>query len=270
MKRSRYFLIQVLTVFLVTTFSFAQFQEEEITQKITIKPSIGFEYFNREIDLFTYNSEEDGWDKDEESTKLKPYFFTISIEFELQEGFSVTPILGYSVSKYDSIIFRKLPFSIELDVGGIKGYIFGGEIKKSFFYIKDIEIGGIGQFVYYLGRKEEWEMPGLNVKGQAVGKPYWMRGSVGPVFTYRGSDYFYPYLYINFNKLWGNFKMDQIIQDINGSEEKKISGKSIFSASFGAVYEISEAFSFKGEANIMPFKGGVDIGLKIRAIYSFK
>ena len=269
MKRSRYFLIQVLTVFLVTTFYFAQFQEEEITQKITVKPSIGFEYFNRDIDLFTYNSEEDGWDKDEESTKLKSYFFTISIEFELQKGFSVTPVLGYSFSNYESTIFRKLPFSIELDVGYIKGYIFGGEIKKSFFNIKDIEIGGIGQFVYYLGSKDKWEILGLNVKGQAAGKPSWMRGSVGPVFTYIGSDYFFPYLYINLNKLWGNFKMDQTIQDINGSEEKKLSGKSLFNASLGAVYEISEAFSFKGEVNIMPFKGGLDFGLMIKAIYSF-
>lgn len=269
MKRSLYFLIPVLTALFLTPFSFAQFQEEEITQKITIVPSIGFEYFNREIDLFTFNSEEDRWDKDEESTKLKSYFFTISIEIELSEGFSVTPILGYSVSNYESIIFRKLPFSIELEVGGIGGYLFGGEIKKSFFYIEDFEIEGIGQYVYYSGGKEEWEIPGLNVKGTAEGKPSWMRGSIGPIFTYRGFDYFYPYLYINFNKLWGKFKIDQTIQDLKGSEDKKISGKSLFSASLGAIYEVSKAFSFKGEVNIMPFKDGVDLGLMIRAIYSF-
>lgn len=259
MKRNIYFLVGLLSILVLVSFSFGQVEEKGIFQNMSMKTGFGFEYFSRTIK----------WDKGKFSSKLKSYFFTLNTEFKLQEGLSVGAFLGYSLSNYDSMIFRNLPFSLELGVGGISGFIFGAEIEKSFFSYKDFEIGGYGQFVYYLGRKKDWDIPGLAVKGTAEGKPSWMRGLVGPVITYKGFDYFSPYFCLGFNKLWGTFKMDQTVQDLKGSEEKKISGKSLFSATFGTLYEITKAISFKGEANIMPFKDGVDLGLMIRITYSF-
>lgn len=257
MKRCLCFLITFSTVLFLATSSFAQLEEEKSYQRISVKPGLGFEYFSRTIE----------WN--EQESKLKSYFFTLNAEFKLQSGLSAATFLGYSSSNFNSLIFRNLPFSLELEGGRIGGYILGGEIKKSLFYIQDFEIGGVAQFAYYFGKKEKWEISGLNVEGTAEGKPSWMRAQVGPLFLYKGYDYFYPYLYLSFNKLWGTFKMDQTIQDLKGNENKKISGKSLFNASLGAIYEISTAFSLKGEASIMPYKDGVDLGLMIKATYSF-
>lgn len=259
MKKKFNLPIGILMMLFLATLSFAQFQEEISYPKKSLKPGLGFEYFSRTIE----------WNGEESSSKLKSYFFTFCAEFELQKGFSLGAFIGYSFSNFDSLIFRKLPFSLELEAGGIGGVILGGEIETSIFYIKGFEIGALGQFVYYLGGKQEWEISGLNVEGTAKGKPYWMRAQIGPTFVYKGFDYFHPYLFLSFNKLWGTFRMEQIIEDLEEEEKKKISGKSLFNISLGAIYEITEALSFKGGANIMPFKNGVDFGLMIKAMYSF-
>ncbi|MBL7082916.1 MAG: hypothetical protein ISS41_04700 [Candidatus Aminicenantes bacterium] len=253
------FLIILMTL-TITCLSSAQLQEEEgLFQNISIKPGISYEYFSRTI----------SWDEDEYTSKLKSYFFTFNTEFEIPNGLSLALIFGYSFTNYDELEFRELPISLELGVGKIGGYLLGSEIRKSFVSNEDLVIDGQAQFFVYLGSKEEWEIPGLSVEGTTEGKSSWMRFSVGPVFTYKGFAPIYPYLYLGFNKLWGKFKMDQTIQDLTGSEDKKISGESSFSTSLGFNFIVTEALSFKAEGNFMPYKDGVDLGFMIKAMYSF-
>lgn len=258
MNRISRCLVGILAVLIISTFSFAQLEEEGRYSERSLKPYLGFEYFSRTIE----------WDGEESTSKLKSYFFTFGAEYQLQEGFSVGAFLGYGFSDYESLAFRELPFSLELEVGGMGGFILGAEVTKSFFYLQSFEIGAMGQFVYHFGGKEEWDIPGLNVEGTAEGKPYWMRAQIGPMIVYK-ADSLHPYLFLSFNKLWGTFAMDQTIADLEGKEEKKISAKNLINISLGVLYEITEALSFKGEANIMPFQDGVDVGLMIRAIYAF-
>ncbi|MFP4082923.1 MAG: hypothetical protein ACLFVG_09250 [Candidatus Aminicenantes bacterium] len=259
MKRSVYVLVGILFLFFLTSVAPAQFREERTGRGISMTSGLGFEYFTRTIE----------WDGEEASSKLKSHFFTFHTEFELQPGLSLGALIGYSLSDYQAMVFRELPFSLELETGGIGGIIFGAELKKSLFFVRNFEIGVVGQFVYYSGGKEEWDIPGLAVEATAEGNPSWLRALAGPVFIYRGMENFRPYLGLSYNRLWGKFKMDQTIKDLEGSEHKKITGKSLFCTVVGAVYEVTEAFGFKGETNIMPYKNGVDIGVMIRAVYAF-
>ncbi len=156
-----------------------------------------------------------------------------------------------------------------MDVGTIKGYLVGAEIKKSLIYAKDLQVDVLGQFFYYMGTKKEWEIADLVVEGTVEGDPSWMRASIGPVFTYSGFDAFYPYLYLNFNKLWGKFKMVQTIQDLTGSEDIKISGASSFSTALGSIFKLTEVFSIKTEVSFIPHNDVVDFGFTVRMMYSF-
>jgi len=250
------------------TFCFAQPEEEGFIQKMVISPGIGFEYFNRKIDLFTKNTDGE-WEEDEIDSRLKSYFVTFSLEFELQGGFSFNPFIGYAVSDYDSMIFRTLPFSVDLDSGGMKGYLVGAELKKGLLSFRYFSLEASGQFMYYTGQKEEWSLPGLNVEGSVEGKPYWLRGTIGPVIIYKGFDYFFPYLSVSYSKLWGKFKLNQDVLDLSGEEEKKIEAKGVIVLSPGAIYELTEALSLKGEASLTPRKGGIDFGAKVRIMFSF-
>jgi len=261
MKKFHLIFLAILLCLIFTRFSSAQDQEEGMFRAASITPGIGFEFFSRTIT----------WDDGQYTSKLKSSFFTFNTEFEFGKGFFINAILGYAMpgSSYNELTFRELPISVELDVGTIKGYLVGAEIKKSLIYAKDLRVDVLGQFFYYMGTKKEWEIPDLAVEGTVEGDPSWMRASIGPVFTYKGFDSFYPYLYLNFNKLWGKFKMVQTIQDLTGSEDKKISGASSFGVSLGAIFKLTEVFGIKAEGSFIPHGDRVDFGFTVRIMYSF-
>jgi hypothetical protein len=251
--------LAVILILILACSSSAQAQERRLLNAVSISPGIGFEYFSRTIN----------WDDETSTSKLKSHFFTIDTEIEFPNELFFRAVLGFSSSKYDSLIFRELPLSIELDVGNINGYILGADVKKSLVHSEAMRIDVFGQFFYGLGKKTEWEIPGLAVEGSVEGKPTWMRVSVGPVFTYTGLNSLYPYLYLSYNTLWGKFNLDQVIQDLTGNEEKKIKGESSVCVSPGFTFKLTGSLSLKSEASIMPYKDGIDFGVMIKVMYSF-
>jgi hypothetical protein len=258
--RRRFCLIVVLLFGLnLTCLSLPQAQPEEPAQALKIKPAFGFEYFSRTIN----------WDDKKYNSKLDAYFFTFNLEFEIQEGFSLGILLGYSLANYDGMIFRQLPFSLELGVGSIGGYLLGGEIKKTLISQANYEIGLAGQFVYLIGAKNNWEIPGLAAEGTAEGNPTWMRVSAGPVISYRGFDFFSPYLFLNFNRLWGNFEMEETVENLTGTEDKKFTGDGLFCISAGSIVELAKSFKLNGEVSLIPRENGTDLGFMFKASYSF-
>ncbi len=259
MIKKKHLILVISAILSFTCLSFAQFQGDKIYNKIKVKSGIGFEYFNRAVSL----------NDDEASSSLSSYLFTLNAEFETQGGFFLNVMAGFSLSEFDSITYRELPFSIELESGKIGGYLLGGKIKKSIITLNDFEIGGTAEFVYYIGKEKEWEISDLSVPGTVTGKPSWMRALAGAVITYKGYDYFYPYVSIGYNKLWGTFTLEETIQNLKGTEEKKISGKSNISTVVGTVYELTNALSINAEIKLFPYKDGVDFGLLFKAMYSF-
>ena len=251
----RFYIVIFLSLILVSA-SEAQFREDPPSQGMSIKPGIGFEAFSRTIT----------WDDGETESKLKSNIFTLNAKFDMEYGFSFSLFLGYAFSSYNAMIFRELPVSVELDIGRIQGFIFGGEIKKDLLSIESLDVGAQAQFAYYLGKREEWDIPGLAVEGTVSGKPRWMRVTIGPLLTYRGLNSIHPYIYLAYNKFWGTFKMDQTIEDLKGNEEKKIKGKDEFSFSLGAIYELIKALQIRVEANFM---SNLDLGATIRIMYTF-
>lgn len=225
-----------------------------------IKTSLGIEYFSRKI----------GWDVTY-SSNLRSLFFTFNLEIEFPKELSSNTIFGYSFSNYKDLTFRGLPFSLKIgeETGTVRGFIIGEEIRKGLIASEKLKIEGLGQIIGFLGLKKEWKIQDLAVPGTAEGNANWWRASLGPVFTYRGSTSFLPYLYLNLNTLWGTFKMQEEIGELQATEEQKMYSKSFFSIAAGFNYELTAAFILKGEVSFLPYNGGSDLGLMIKAMYSF-
>ncbi|MFC2167151.1 hypothetical protein ACFLQZ_04220 [Acidobacteriota bacterium] len=223
-------------------------QTQNPDQRVIVKPGISAEYFSLTI----------GWDEDVNSSQLKSYLFSTNTEISINDGFSIHLILGYSLSNYDNLTFRELPFSVELGVKEIGGILLGSEINKRLFYLSEYEINLYGQFVYYYGFNNEWNIPDLNVEGTLTGIPTWMRTQIGPSIRYEGLNNIFPFIRITYNKLWGTFTVDQDIQDLFGTEEKKIQGKSNLSFSFGSEFEVTPNLFLKGALSLLPYDGGID------------
>ncbi len=262
MTNKRHFLsVLLFFLFFLSHMSFAQRQQEKNQdQRVIMKFGLSAEYFNLTI----------GWDEDVYSSKLKSYIFSSNTEIDIFDGFSIHFILGYSLSNFDDLVFRQLPFSVELGVKEIKGLLVGTEINKRLFYLSEYEISLQGQFVYYNGFNNEWDMQDLNVDGTITGSPSWSRAQIGPKIRYEGLNTIYPFISATFNELWGTFTLDQDIQDLFGTEEKKLTGKSNFTFSAGSEFIVTSNFLVNGVLSIMPYNGGMDIGAMISIQYVFQ
>jgi hypothetical protein len=259
MKGTIKFLCSALLLFGLAGFSDAQSYTGNPEPMLKINPGLGFEYFTKTI-------EEEGAGS---ATDLKTYMIHLRAGLIIREGFEVSAIVGYAFSDFNGMTFRNLPISVELQAGEMAGFIIGGEAKKSIFFMRDFGLDLFGQFVYYLGKKETWEVPGLSVEGSAEGKPSWMRGQVGPVISYFGINYLYPYIKICYNRLWGKFKMTQDIQELSGAEDKSFRGTNEYSAALGFIYEATDSLTIQTEALLMPRKNWKewDYGISVSLVY---
>jgi hypothetical protein len=260
LKKLFFICATILLTLSLSTFSLSQAEEEGMLHAKKIKIALGFEYFSRKI----------GWDVTY-SSNLRSLFFTLNLEIEFPKELSSNTIFGYSSANYQDLTFRELPFSLKIGEksGAVKGFIIGEEIRKGLIASEKLKIDGLGQILGFLGLKKDWNIQGLALPGTAEGKAYWWRLSLGPVFTYRGFTSFFPYLYLNLNTLWGTFNMQEAIGEIQATERQKIYSKSFFCITPGLNYELTPAFIVKGEVNFLPYSGGTDLGLMIRAMYSF-
>lgn len=259
MKKQITLFLAVLFFLILPKTSYPQTQELSFSNGLRINPGAHIEYFARDVT----------WDEKQFTSELKSTIFALNFEIQINEGFSISALAGYALSNYDFLIFRQLPFSIELDSGNIQGYIFGAELRKSLFQIDDFEIGVYGQFLYQLGKEKNWDIPGLSVAGTVTGKPTWMRASAGPYFKFTGFEYFYPYLSVGYNNLWGKFEMQQKIQTLEGTEEKEFESKSLIDITLGSILTLSDNFFLKGEVHVLPYSNGMDLGFVAIASFSF-
>jgi len=261
MTHKRHLFSVLFILFFLSHMSLAQRpQEQNLDQNAFVKFSLSAEYFSLTI----------GWDEDVNTSKFKSYLFSTNTEIYIFDGFSIHIILGYSLSNFDDLIFRRLPFSVELGTREMGGLLVGSEINKRLFYLSGYEISLQGQFIYYYGLNNQWELPELNVDGTVVGSPNWTRAQIGPKIRYEGLNNVYPFISATINKLWGTFTLDQYIQDLSGNEKKKITGKSNFTFSAGSEFDVASNFFVNGALSVMPYKGGVDLGGMISIQYVFQ
>ncbi len=226
---------------------------------IRIRTGFGAEYFSR---LIT-------WDSESHTSKLNSFLFTFNLEIEPIKNLSFTLIAGYSLSSFNGLEFRQMPFSVDLEPGYLGGLLLGGGLKNKFAVSSEFEMDLEAEFVTYLGSKTDWAITGLNEDGTLSGKATWYRIQAGPVFWYTGFMYFSPYLRVSFDKLWGTFHVEEIIGPLSGLEDKTIDGKALFSVALGTLYEPVHAVGLKGEVFVLPRSGGLDYGARAKVILSF-
>ncbi len=259
MKKKATLSLAVLLFLCLPNYSFPQTQDVSFSSGIKIKPGAYFEYFARKMTL----------DEKQYTSELTSYIFALNLELEINEGLSISAMAGYTLSNYESLIFRELPFSIELDVGDVGGYIFGAEARKSLLDTNGIEFGLYGQFIYYTGKEKNWDIPGLNVSGTLTGKPTWMRAAAGPYFKFTSLGSIAPYLSVCYNNLWGKFEAKQTVQTLNGIEEKELKSKGLIDITLGSILSLNDYFFLKGEVHVLPHSDGMDLGFVAIAAFSF-
>lgn len=251
--------IGLCLVGLMLVFSAAAGAQATDQERVRVRTGFGAEYFDRQIT----------WDAEAHSSDLKALLFTFSLEIEPIKNLSFSLIGGYSLTNFNGLVFRQMPFSVDLEPGNRGALLVGGGLKERFVLSGDFEIDLEGEFVTYLGSTQSWSITGLNQDGTLTGKGRWYRVQAGPVLWYTGFMYFSPYIRVSFDKLWGTFHVDETIGPLTGLEDKTIDGKTLFSVAIGTLYEPTKGIGIKGEAFAFPRSGGVDYGARGKVILSF-
>jgi len=229
------------------------------------KLGIGIEYFSRTL----------SWDNDLRSSPLTAAYGVVKLDVELVRGFTVGACLGYGLSNFNGLVFRGLPFSLDYEAGSSGGFLAGVGLEATGIKAGDFEIGVMGRYVLSLGGTQTLSVTGLNSSGSAEAKATWMRVQAGPVVRYTGYEDFTPYLALTYDRLWGTFTMTETVQELNGSEDKKIAGAGSIGAAFGVLYEPFPNFRLRGEVGAIPYKKivgsglGFDLGGSLNAVLSF-
>jgi len=259
MKKSSIGSLIIFLLFAPSLFS-QQTQSSGFLKNIVINPALRAEYFGS-----TLKGEDEDF-----TSKFKSYLLNLDTEFRILDGLSVHLLLGYSLSNFDGLTFRDLPFSIQLDTGLLGAIVVGTEVDKKLFHFPDYELKLNGQIIYsFRFWKNSWDVPDLNVPGSVTGSPAWLRTQIGPVIRYLGFDYISPFISFKYNKLWARYKMEQEIQELAGSEKKKVSSMNNFILTAGINYEMTDRILLNGEVTFYPYSDGLDVGAMVYLKFLF-
>jgi len=233
-----------------------------LIKELSLRPTAGFEYFKRAISW-------DESDEVEDITKLKSSLFTFRLALELNQRISLAGIFGYTLSDHGTVFNRELPLSLELSEGNTGGLLFGGELAAMLVETGDFEIGLRGEYVFYNGKQESFEIPGLAVDGSVTTKPKWQRIHAGLQLTYIRYASLYPFVRLAYDELWGKLKVDEEIQDLTGSQERTFKSRGRFNGVVGLDYEPAGGWRLRGELSIIPNSDSVDWGVMAGLSYVF-
>jgi len=210
------------------------------------------------------------WDEEASRSTLNSLLFCFQTEAEVRRGLALTVQAGYALSNFNGLIFRALPFSVEYQDGAKGGIFLGCGLRARLVPSQTFELEVEAAWDIGLGFSNTWPVEGLAVDGTIEGKSTWTRLSAGPVLWYKGLAYYvYPYLKVQYNRLWGSFRLTETIETLEGMEDKKITGSGPVSISLGVLSEMTEAVGLRAEVTFIPRRGGVDLGAAGRLVFSF-
>ena len=227
---------------------------EKSSSLLSFSPGVHFEYFSSTLD------------KDTEET-LTATIASLALEIRIGDRLSLAGLVGYSFSKFEGLDFRQLPFSIELEAGGIGGLLWGAEGRGILLAGKTFGLDIFGQYISYSGSQKEWEIPGLAVPGTLEGDPSWTRFLAGPVLTYRGWSKISLYLLPCYSNLKGTFKVVETVESLIGEEKKEFSSESRFGLFIGTTVDLTSVIRLSGEVDFSPYSGGMDLGIMLRLLF---
>jgi hypothetical protein len=221
-----------------------------------------------------YLSHSVSWDGKTGSSILDAGYGAVSVGVEFPQKASIALLVGYGGNGWNGLVFRGLPVSIDFEAGAIGAMFLGAEIGLPLARFGDWEVGLGGRYLVSIGSTGNWTLSGLNQIGSLDGRADWMSVQAGPSLTYRGFETFSPYAAVFYDRLWGTFTMNENINPLLGTEEKKIAGQGIVGATFGLIIEPGASVRLKAEGSLIPFtrlEGGTALSadVAIQAIFLF-
>jgi hypothetical protein len=209
------------------------------------------------------------WAGDEAPSEIVTHAVSARADIGMGKGLIFSLSVGMSFSSFPDMTFSALPISLQFDSATISGIVLGAGLTAPLVKAGDIEISAAGRFVYSMGMSKTWPLEDFAVDGQAEGRPNWMELSLGPRVAYLFFGRFVPYLEASVRWLRADFRMSEVLGDLDGEEKKKVGGDLAVCVALGADAQVADRLAVVAKAGIMPFAGGVDILASAGLLYRF-
>jgi len=259
MKKKTAFHVFLAACLLLAGTAAGRAQERGLFQGLNIKLGLGADALSRNVQ----------WDKGPDGSKLKAYNVFLASEFEFPVDLTLGLFAGLSFSDFKGLLFQNLPFSVDYQAGAVQGILLGGEFRKGLFSFGNFETEATARFVSSLGSTKKWPIEGFAIKGETQGKPKWSQLNAGASLVYAAYKNFRPYLGLSLSWLWGDFRITETMGDLQGTQIREIRQKGLVRISLGTTLQVTRQFGLRGEAGIVPVKGGTDLSASLRLLYGF-
>ena len=209
------------------------------------------------------------WEGEETPSRMSGPVLAVHQDIRIDKSLSCSLSVGLALSRFNELVFRGLPISLEYGSGSMSGLNFGAEIRSRFLRIGDVEIGGVGRIAAVYGLAKKWPLEGFAVPGRSVGRLSWGEAAVGPRVSYDRSGRFVPALEFSARWLWAGLKMDQVLEDLAGTEIKKVMGDLAAAVSLEGEYHLSGSAKLRARGGMLRRRGATDIEVAGGFHYAF-
>jgi len=175
---------------------------------------------------------------------------------------------GLGNTSLNGLLFEHLPRGLDYQGGQISGLIFGVKAGADLFSASDFIFGATADFATYLSFNKTFPIEDLVVNGQAKAEPSWSQASAGIVITYDGFENIQPFIEANLSFLWGQFKMTEIIEDLEGAQTINIKNSTLMSLTLGWNISLADKISLIPKVRAFPGKKTI-IGAGLSFVYGF-
>lgn len=209
------------------------------------------------------------WKDDDAPSRITGRLISARADLGLAKDIVLSLSAGAVLTDFRGLAFTGLPIGLEYDAAPLLGLAFGAEVVAPLIRFSSFEISGTGRFVYSFGMSKTWPLEGFAVEGSASGRSSWMEAAAGPRLTYRRLKGVVPYLEVQARWLRASFEMTETLEDLGGTETKRVHGDLSFGAALGADISLSGRLSLRAKAGLVPRSGGVDALASAGLAYTF-
>lgn len=201
----------------------------------------------------------------DQTTTLKATNLLIELRARnLGQIFNLSFFGGLGLPRPNGVVFDQLPLTLEYQGGSITGLLFGARAEARLLPASDFNFGLMAEFASYLGFKKDFALSGLVVPGTATASPSWSQASGGLKVTYDGLEGSQPFLEVAGSYFWGQFKMQEKIEDLEGEQKVDLKGASYVSITAGWSFFLVDRITLIPKIRVFPgSKTGIGGGLSI-------
>jgi hypothetical protein len=225
----------------------------------SLAPGLGFESFSRAI----------VWKGDPAPSRIQASLLSARAELEFAGKIVMGLKAGLVLTDFEDLSFGSLPVGLRYDGPPLAGFALGADALAPVLEFSDFELSATGRLALALGMTKTWPLEDFAVDGEARGAASWFEIAAGPRLAFRSLGKIRPYAEIGLRMLWAGFRMTERLEDLGGTENKRVRGDFSISWALGADAVVSDRVSVQGQAGILPRSGGVDGLVSLGVLYRF-